>query len=257
MSLKTSIQTFVHRLRRRLLHLRLQPIRVFCFHHVSDEYDPLTMWEEDWTQTDVLKKNMLSLKESGVEFISLTEAHRRLEHDWFRINKYAVLTADDGYKSLLNIQPWLEEQKIPITLFINTKYLDDQSWSEINEEQARRVKPDVDMLNDVCPNLYLNVEELKLMATSPYVTIGMHGHEHLDATTQLLEDFKKNVQQCQEALQNVPHVIPYFAYAWGKHNAKTDNILMEMNLIPVLVNGTKNYNNSEYIDRLAIDGKSL
>ena len=245
------------KIRRKLVKLRLQPIRVFCFHHVSDEYDPLTMWECDWTQTDVFKKNILSLKKSGHEFISLVEAHEKLKHDWFRTKKYAILTADDGYKSLLNILPWLEEQRIPITLFVNTKYLDGKSWSAINEEQARRVKPEVDMLREVCPNLYLSVEELKKAAAMSNVTIGMHGHEHLDATKQTIEDFKKNVQQCQDALQNIPHVIPYFAYAWGKHNAETDKILKEMSLIPVLVDGTKNYNNAECVDRLAIDGKVL
>ena len=249
------ISDLLHRMiKRKWIKIRLQPIRVFCFHHVSDVYDPLTMWECDWTQTELFKKNILSLKESGVTFISLTEAHGKLKHDWFRRKKYAVLTADDGYKSLLNILPWLEGQQIPITLFINTKYMDGQSWSTINEEQARRAKEDVDMLKDVCPTLYLNVKELKNVATSLYVTIGMHGHEHLDATTQSLDDFVKNVRQCQDALQNLPHVIPYFAYPWGRHNEETDMILKEMNLIPVLVNGTKNYNNSGYIDRLAIDG---
>ena len=98
------------------------------------------------------------------------------------------------------------------------------------------------------------VRELKNVATSLYVTIGMHGHEHLDATAQSLDDLVKNVRKCQDALQNLPHVIPYFAYPWGRHNEETDMILKEMNLIPVLVNGTKNYNNSGYIDRLAIDG---
>lgn len=245
------------KIRRKLVKLRLQPIRVFCFHHVSDEYDPLTMWECDWTQMEVFKKYILSLKENGVTFISLTEAHEKLKHDRFRTQNYAILTADDGYKSLLNILPWLEEQQIPITLFINTKYLDGQSWSEINEEQAKRIKSDVDMLKDVCPSLYLSKDELEEIAISPYVTIGMHGHEHLDATKQTIEDFRKNVEQCKDVLQNVLHVIPYFAYAWGKHNAETDKVLKEMSLIPVLVDGTKNYNNSECVDRLAIDGKVL
>lgn len=248
---------FWNKIQYKAMKLLLQPIRVFCFHHVSEEYDPLTMWECDWTQMDVFKKNILSLKKSGHEFISLVEAQEKLKHDWFRTKKYAILTADDGYKSLLNILPWLEEQQIPITLFINTKYLDGQSWSEINEEQARRVNPDVDMLKDVCPELYLSVEELKKVAAMPNVTIGMHGHEHLDATEQTKEKFMENVQKCQLALKDLPHKIPYYAYAWGKHNAEKDKLLTEMGLVPVLVNGTPNYSYDGYIDRLAIDGKQL
>lgn len=237
--------------------MRLQPIRVFCFHQVSDDYNPLTMWECDWTQTELFKRNILNLKEKGYIFISLHQAHEKLKHDRFRYKKYAVLTADDGYKSLLNILPWLEEQQIPITLFVNTKYLDGQSWSNINEEQARRAKPDVDMLEKVCPKLYLSMEELKKVAAMPNVTIGMHGHEHLDATQQTIEEFERNVLSCKEALKNIPHTIPYFAYAWGKHNKATDKVLKEMDLIPVLVNGTKNYTYGGYIDRMAIDGKQL
>ena len=234
---------------------RLQPIRVFCFHQVSDEYNPLLMWECDWTQTEQFKRNILHLK-SQYTFISLTDAYEKMRHDVFRFRKYAVLTADDGYKSILSILPWLEEQQIPITLFINTKYLDKHSWSAINEEQARRVKPSVDMLREVCPNLYLSRDELRQVAAMPNVTIGMHGHEHLDATEQAIEDFKRNVQLCQDALKDVPHVLPYYAYTWGRHNKATDNALKEMGLTPILVNGTRNYNNVEYIDRLAIDGKN-
>ena len=242
---------------RKLAKLRLQPIRVFCFHHISDKYNPLTMWEEDWTQTELFKRNIQNLKAHGYTFISLSEAHEKLRRDWFRRGKYAVLTADDGYKSLLNILPWLEEQHIPVTLFINTKYLDGKSWSAINEEQARRVKPNVDMLKDVCPDLYLSKQELKIIAASGYVTIGMHGHEHLDATEQTKEECKQNVQLCQDALKDIPHVVPYFAYTWGRYNEATDKVLKDMGLIPVLVNGTKNYTYEGYIDRMAIDGKQL
>ena len=241
---------------RKWAKIRLQPIRVFCFHQVSEEYNPLTMWECDWTQIDQFKRNILYLKESGVEFVSLIDAHKMLKQDWFRCKKIAVLTADDGYKSLLNILPWLEEQQIPITLFVNSKYLDGQSWSAVNEEQAFRAKADVDMLKDVCPTLYLTKEELKQVAAMPNLTIGMHGHEHLDATKQTIEDFKANMERWQKELKDVAHTIPYMAYTWGHHKVATDKILQEMGIVPVLVQGHMNYNNSEYIDRIAIDGKN-
>ena len=248
--------SIIAKIRRTWAKLRLQSIRVFCFHQVSDEYNPLTMWECDWTQIDQFKRNILRLKTEGEEFISLKEAYVKLLQDTFRTKKYAVLTSDDGYKSMLNILPWLEEQQIPITLFVNTKYLDGKSWSAINEEQARRAKPDVDMLTEVCPDLYLSREELLQVAAMPNVTIGMHGHEHLDATKQTISAFKENVEKCQTALKGVPHTIPFFAYTWGKHNAETDAVLNEKGLIPVLVQGSKNYCDTKFIDRIAIDGKN-
>lgn len=234
---------------RKWMKLRLQPIRVYCLHHVSESYEPLTMWECDWMQMDEFKQKVLLMREDGVEFISLTEAHEKLIHNMFRHKKYAVLTADDGYKSILDVLPWLAEQKIPITLFVNTKYLDGKSWSEINEEQAKRTKSDVDMEKDVCPNLYLSREELLHVASIPNVTIGLHGHEHLDATKQTIEEFEANVRRCQEALKDVPHTIPYYAHTWGRHSVKTDEVLKELGLIPVLISGTGNYNNVNHIDR--------
>lgn len=236
------------------MKLRLQPIRVFCFHHVSDTYDASYMWEEDWTQTEQFKRSIVELKRRGYEFISLADAHQKLKHDLVRCKKFAVLTADDGYKSILSILPWLEEQQIPITLFINTKYLDGKSWSAINEEQARQAKPDVDMLTEVCPDLYMSKEEL-FELTSSLISIGMHGHEHLDATKQTREEFTANVIECQNVLNKHPRYIPYFAYPWGRHSKETDTILADMNIIPVLIEGKKNYNNSEYIDRIGIDGQ--
>lgn len=246
----------ITRIWHKLTKLRLRPIKVYVFHHVSEEYDPLLMWKCDWTQIDQFKRNIMHLRESGVEFTSLIEAHEKLKHDWFRCKKYAVLTVDDGYKSLLNILPWLNEQQIPITLFINTKYLDGKSWSSINEEQARRAKPDVDMLREVCPNLYLSRDELLQVASMPNVTIGMHGHEHLDATKQTNEEFKENVQLCNDALLGLPHVIPYFAYTWGEYTAQSNQVLKGMNITPVIVERKANINNTNYIDRIAMDGKN-
>jgi len=237
------------------MKLRFQPIRVFCFHHVSEVFNPLTMWECDWTQIDQFKSNIRHLKEQGYAFISLIDAYEKLKHDSLRRKKYIVLTADDGYKSILSILPWLEEQLIPITLFINTKYLDGKSWSAINEEQARRANPNVDMLK-VCSDLYMSKDEL-FSLTSPLISIGMHGHEHLDATQQSQEEFKQNVELCREVLEQHPKYIHFFAYPWGHFNAETDQVLKDMRLVPVLVTGNNNYNNDEYIDRLAIDGKMV
>lgn len=246
------MNVFIENIRRKWLRLRYQPIEVFCIHHISDVYNPLTMWECDWMQTEQFKRSILSLKQEGYKFISLTEAYNKLKSDWIRKEKYAVLTADDGYRSILSILPWLENQNIPITLFINTKYLDGKSWSSINEEQARRVKPDVDMLNEVCPDLYISQEEL-FELTSPLISIGMHGHEHLDATKQTLDEFKKNIELCRNILQKHPRYISFMAYTWGRHNREEDKLLKDKCIIPLLMNGRPNFNKANIIERTAID----
>lgn len=239
-------------IRRKWRTLRLRPIMVLCVHHISDAYNPFTMWECDWMQTEVFKQNIRHIQKCGYRFISLADAHEKLKRDRFRFHKYAVLTADDGYKSILNILPWLEERQIPITLFVNTKYLDGKSWSTTNEEQARRAKPDVDMLKEVCPDLYLSKEKL-FSLTSPLISIGLHGHEHLNATKQTIAEFKDNVGKCQSALQHHPRYIPFFAYPWGGHNHETDELLNEMHLVPVISEDEMNFDNTEYIDRMPIE----
>lgn len=247
-----ALTEWLNRIRRRWSHFRLRSIKVFCFHQVSEEYDPLIMWHCDWTQIEQFKKNILFLKDQFV-FISLQEAYERIKRDSFRFRRFAVLTADDGYHSVLNILPWLEEQKIPVTLFINTRYLDKQSWSAINEEQAKRNNSQVDMLNDVCPNLYVSQEEL-FKLDSPLVSIGLHGHEHIDACKQTNDGFRKNVEDCKAILSCHPRYVPFFAYTWGHHTSYMDGVIKELGLIPVLMNGESNYNNSDHISRICIDG---
>lgn len=236
-------------------NLFVKPIRVFCFHQVSEIYNPLTMWKCDWTQLDQFKENILRLNNKYV-FISLQEACEKLKHKRFRFRKYAVLTADDGYKSILNVLPWLEEKKIPIALFINTKYLDKHSWCTINEEQAVRTKSDVDMLSEVCPDLFMSKEELFAL-DSHLISVGLHGHEHLDATKQSEDEFRENLEKCRSILSSHKGFVPFHAYTWGHHNAKTDRVVREMGFIPVLVNGMNNYNKTDYIDRICIDGKTI
>ena len=117
-----------------MLRLRLQPIRVFCFHQVSDEFEPNTMKPCDWMRTEAFKDTILKLRRDYA-FISLQEATKHLKHDSFRRKRYAVLTADDGWASMKNILPWLAEQGIPLTLFLNPSYLDGKHFREKTTEK--------------------------------------------------------------------------------------------------------------------------
>ena len=243
-----------NRLHRKFMHFRLQPIRVFCFHHVSKVFDPMTMWKEDWTQLDSLKEMLLRQRNEGVEFISLPLAHEKLKHDWFRRKKYAVLTADDGYKSVLSIIPWLTEENIPITLFINTHYLDGKSWSDSNSELAQGIITNRGAKSgDEKLNIYLSEEELHQLSQNPMVTLGMHGHEHTDFVRSTEEEFVKDVTTCQDLLSAYKHSIPYFAYPWGHNNAWLDEQLRKLGIVPVLINKALNYDNTNYINRTAVE----
>ena len=210
------------KIRRKWMKLRLQPIRVFCLHHVCEQFDAEAMYPCDWMALDEFKKKIIALRSQGYQFISLTDAYEYLKKDWFRRKKYAVLTFDDGYKSLKEVLPWLEEQKIPATLFINGKYLDGKSYRETPKEQ------------------YLTYDELFAL-TSPLIEIGHHGWEHKSVNemskAELIDSIQKNIEILSSHLQ----YIPYWAYTYGIHNQNLDATLSNNGMTLVLVNGGRNY----------------
>lgn len=226
------IEELLHTAMRKWTKLRLQPIRVFCFHQVSDEFDASTMYLDDWLQTDDFKKRVVSLREQGYIFISLVDAHEHITHDFIRTRKYAVLTADDGWASLKNILPWLNEQQIPITLFLNPAYLDGKHFRECDTE------------------VYLTDEEVRNLHTQyPLLTIGSHGWEHIHVSNQNEHDFEDSVNHSIAYLDALPNYIPFYAYTWGKHKRTFDKELIQKGITPVFVSGTYNYDNEQFIDR--------
>lgn len=224
------IHDLCNRIRRRLLKLRMQPIRVFCLHHVCGRFDAESMNKGDWMQIDEFKSKVQKMQQDGVEFISLMKAYSKISKDKWRNKKYAVLTFDDGYASLQEILPWLEKQQIPATLFINGKYLDGKSYRNSPNEK------------------YLTKEELFAL-TSPFIEIGSHGWEHTDASRMSADEFKRSVQQNIDLLQTHPCYIPFHAYTWGRHTSNSDAYLLSQGIKPVNMDGVKNYNDSKIIHR--------
>ena len=246
------VDKLIHRIKRKLLKLRFQPIHVYCFHHVSDTYDAATMWDEDWTQTEALKQFVNRLQQKGYIFISLPEAHERLKQDKFRRKKFAVLTADDGYKTLYNILPWFQEMQIPVTLFINPKYILED---EIDSDTQRRMQQS--KISKDSASLYLKSMDIQMLQ-SPLVTFGHHGFEHLDEWNINKEEFKRNLDLCVSAMrESFKNVIPYYAHTYGHTNSGNDEVLQEFGLIPVYTAGNANYNISAVIDRELISQERL
>ena len=228
------MKEFWNKIMRRLAKLRLQPIRVFCLHHVCAEFDAESMNECDWMHIEEFKQKVLAMQHDGVVFISLVEAYRHICSDWIRNEKYAVLTFDDGYASLKEILPWLEAQQIPAMLFINGKYLDGKSYREYPKEQ------------------YLTKKELFAL-TSPLINIGSHGWEHVRATEQTEEEFMQSMELNIAILRKHPRYIPFHAYTWGKHTATNDKQLVKIHIIPVLIDGMTNVNDKDVIHRELLD----
>jgi peptidoglycan/xylan/chitin deacetylase (PgdA/CDA1 family) len=249
------IDVFSQKLHRYWIRQRLKPISVFVFHHVSEVRNPLICAEEDWTSMEVFKNNIVKLQQE-FEFISLTNAYRHLSLDKWRKKRYVVLTADDAYRSILDIVPWLAARRIPLVIFANSRFLDQDSMTPIHEEYIKTVAPNAD-LGQVLKATYMSKEELWSLNDEETIEVGLHGHEHLDLSQLDQDNMVREVETCRSILQSHPRYIPFYAYPWGACNANTDNYLLQHGLIPVKVSGSKNYNNKEYVDRKCVDGMEL
>lgn len=221
---------------RKWMKMRLQPIRVYCFHQTSDTFNESTMYPGDWTQIEQFKRNILRLKERYT-FISLQEAHYKLTHDSIRSKKYAVLTADDGWASLKNIFPWLNEQQIPVTLFVNPAYLKGEETRE----------------NGM--NGLLTWDELQeLLVQYPNISIASHGWNHTLVKDMDIDTFCHRTIDSHQFLSQRAEYIPFYAYPCGVHSKATDTKLDEQGILPVYIDGKMNYRYDGGIHRELLDG---
>lgn len=229
-------------LKNKIIHkwakLRLAPIRVFCFHQTSAVFDPSTMKDGDWTEIEQFKRN-ISVLQQEYQFISLPEVNEKMKQH-FRRKKYACLTSDDGWASLKEILPWLNEQKIPVTLFLNPGYFDGKHFRERNTEK------------------YLSLAEVEEICRNyPLVTIGLHGWEHWDSSKQTIAEFADSIERSVNALKHIPNYIPYFAFTWDRKSWENYMVLYAYHIVPVVVRGNYNYNTPGYIDREPFDNIKL
>lgn len=225
-----SIAKIWTKIQRKWIKIRLHPIRVYCFHHVCARYDADSMNRGDWMQIEEFKRKIQKMQQDGVELISLADAYSHICQDWIRCKKYAVLTFDDGYTSIKEILPWLEENQIPVIMFINGQYLDGKSYRKTPKEH------------------YLTKAELFALS-SPFIEIGSHGWEHTDAAQLTEAEFAQSVERNVQLLSSHPRYVPFHAYTWGRHTESSDKILNDHGIIPVLMDGDKNYTVNQSIHR--------
>lgn len=229
-------KAFIKRIKRRLLHLRLQPIRVFCFHVVSDVFDSQTMWKCDWMSVEGFKGTINHLLSKKYKFISLTDAYKHICEDRVRYRKYAVVTFDDGDSSIMNVMPWLTKKRIPVTLFVNPGIL---------SSDYLREKPMSLLLSDDLHKMEINF--------SGILSIGNHGYIHKSCIDIPFEEFKNSVLFSEAYLKQFDLKIPFFSYPFGSCSQQTNQYLINMHLVPVLCDGKKNYRDEGVIHREVIE----
>lgn len=233
------------KLRRRFLKLRLKPIRVLCFHQVSECLDSDIYCDADWISLSDFKATINSILDEGYQFISLEEAYHHIKHDFIRIRKYAVLTADDGLKCQLELIPWLEENDIPLTMFLNVETLSGNKCGEPIRKYFNIISKEQEQAHAV---LYATADDI-LATQSPIISFGLHGVDHRSSICISKDDFAAYVEECNEHLSKITPTIPFYAYTYGFWTSAHNKTLRNANLVPVYMDGNYNYNDSTCIHR--------
>ena len=184
---------------------------------------------------DVFKNAVKTLKADGVEFISITEAYNHICKDRIRSKRYAVISFDDGWATLKQITPWLCEQQIPVTLFLNPEYILGKS---MREKGVSLTQSELDEL---------------LKIGNGNISIASHGWNHGLCNYMTMQDFENNVRKCEMFLSKYRAYVPFFAYPCGIHTPQLDQLLLSKGIIPVLMDGVENYNETLVIHRELLD----
>ena len=125
-----------------------------------------------------------------------------------RANRLFVLTFDDGYLDLYtNAYPLLLERQLPFTLFLSTQ--------PVESGEPLTVGGDADPLT---------WEQVREMVGSRLMTIGSHGHHHLDFRTlepdTIGEELDTSIRLIRERTGRTPH---HFAYPYGYWSANAES----------------------------------
>ena len=240
---------------RKIRNLFVKPIRVFCFHQVSDVFEPKYGIVDNWMALGEFKKIVSVLKKKS-NIISITEAMHHLRNDFFRFKRYSVLTCDDGYQSVLEVLPWLEEQQIPVTLFLSVAYLDGVSHDPWFDNHWKKYS-DLDEA-DLLRNMYIQKEHLNNeVMMSENITLSLHGFGHDDVSGMAAMEFELYIDKCKSFLDSHPRYQPFYAYTWGYHSKITDEVLDRNGIVPVYCDGRDNYWYDGAIHRFILDEKNI
>lgn len=177
-------------------------IRVFMYHHfgLEDTYPATSVSGEQF------KKHLDHLKEDEYTVLPLGAALERLYSDKEIPEKTAVITIDDGYRSVWDKAiPLLEKHGYPATIFVSTGYVSGSgymSWEQINRLEAKGFE------------------------------IGNHSHAHSyfvnkpkgQIADAFEEDLKASHDQFQKHLGRVPDL---YAYPFGEYTPEMISVLKD------------------------------
>lgn len=278
----------VDKIARKVSRELYKPLKVFFFHQVSSRFIEGKDKESISSSLDQFEKNIGFLKKH-YHLVSLTEANALFQQKKWRRERYAVITFDDGYANILEALDVLKGQRIPATIFANSKYVFERTVGVINlsvlahsslpngltEEQKQQIDRLCDhglqegyklrwgdLMNSLLPlpsalnDLYLTPTQLDSLDKVLF-TIGMHGYEHYNSLQLTDDEFRDNFEKDKALLSSYSNFIPFFCFPYGYARESQISMLRDHHIIPVLCSGGDNYDVKNVIYRECLDGVRL
>ena len=182
---------------------------IWQLHRVSDEVSE----NEEMRRYEITPKKLTDLIEAalhkGYHFISMDQLYDMVQKGKYD-NRFIVVTLDDGYADNYEIAyPIFKKYNIPFCIFITKNFV----------------------LQGQKPYRYLTLEQIQELNKEPLCTLGNHTISHPSLHTLTQEKMLLEIQTCNEWLEQVVQKpIRYFAYPYGSYNAKTIDLLRQLNI---------------------------
>lgn len=158
--------------------------KILMFHHVTDEYvDTL-----DCCKCKV-QRFMDIIRDVQKDYMIISIEDVCCEHK----EKIAVITFDDGCMDMyLNAYPFLKVHKIPFTVYLASDFIGKEG--------------------------YVGINEVKILANDPLVTIGFHTKSH--PLLRKVKNLKEEMWNNKIYIENIiGHKLQHFAFPYGKLQA--------------------------------------
>ncbi len=255
-----------------LLALRGDPpgLVSFLFHAVAGdegyhEIDPVVDPTQSLT-VEALRDFVRHFKHHGYTFVGPEEILAGLDP----AGRYVLMTFDDGYFNNLRVRALLEEEKVPATFFISTRYIETGKafwWDVVHRERSlmgvdshqilqeqvtlkRRTHAEIeDYLVDAFGAAALDpvgdedrpmtVSELRSFAESPWVRIGNHTMDHAILTNYEAGGVREQILGAQDMLASTTGELPVMiSYPNGNYSDEVVRVTKECGLqLGVTVDG--------------------
>ena len=190
------------------------------------------------------------LRKKGFKFISPYDLERIMNGEIPFPKGAVLLTVDDGWQTnVTNVVEVANRNQVPVTIFVSTTPAEEGTywWSYVTQakrqgltsfsKHALKKMPEEERLKilmDIKQMIYpgrdaMTVDQVKMVANSPYITIGSHTQTHPILIncpeTQVYEELKGSRQKLESWIGKE---VVYFAYPNGDYSRREIKILKNL-----------------------------